>query len=93
MVQSFCRGLPKLFVSDNFKFFTQNFLLKGGIKWQFIFKKLQWWAGFYEGLVGFVKNSLKKFIGKALCNYEHLTIYLCEIERAINRSPLAYEAN
>ena len=93
MVQSFCRGLPKLFVSDNFKLFTQNFLLKGGIKWQFILEKLQWWGGFYEGLVGFVKNSLKKVIGKAFYNYEHLTIYLCEIERAINRSPLAYEAN
>ena len=93
MVQSFCRGLPKLSVIDNFKLSMQNFLLKGGIKWQFILEKLQWWGGFYEGLVGFVKNSLKKVIGKALYNYEHLTIYLCEIERAINRSPLAYEAN
>ena len=85
MVQSFCRGLPKLSVSDNFKLSMQNFLPKGGIKWQFILEKLQWWGGFYEGLVGFVKNSWKKIIGKALCKYKHLTIYLCEIERAINR--------
>ena len=37
------RGLPKLFVSDNFKSFKliglKNFLLKGGIKWQFILEK------------------------------------------------------
>ena len=78
------RGLPKLFVNDNFKLFKsiepKNFLLKGGIKWQFILEKSPWWDGFYELLVGIVKNSLKKVIGKTLCNYEQLTTYLCEIE-------------
>ena len=42
------RGLPKLFVSDNFKSFKstelRNFLLKGGIKWRFILEKLPWWV-------------------------------------------------
>ena len=45
-------------------------------------EKWPWWGGFYERLVVIVKNSLKKVIGKALCNYEQLTTYLCEIERA-----------
>ena len=48
------------------------------------FRKIALVGGFYERLVGIVKNSLKKVIGNALCNYEQLTIYLCEIERAIN---------
>ena len=89
--------MPKLFVSDNFKSFKsielKNFLLKGGIKWQFILEKLPWWGGSYERLVGIVKNSLKKAVGKAFCNYEQLTTYLCEIERAINQRLLTYVAD
>ena len=42
------RGLPQLFVSDNFKSFKsielKNFLLKGGIKWRFILEKSPWWV-------------------------------------------------
>ena len=91
------RGLPKLFVSDNFKSFKsielKNFLLKGGIKWQFLLEKLPWGGGFYEHLVGIVKNSLKKVIGKALCNYEQFTTYLCKIGRAINQRPFTYVAD
>ena len=90
------KRLPKLFVSDNFKSFKsielKNFLLKGGIKWQFILEKLSRWAGFYERLVSIFKNSLK-VTWKALCNYEQLTTNLCEIERAINERPLAYIAD
>ena len=89
--------MPKLFVSDNFKSFKsielKNFFLKGGIKWQFILEKWPWWGGFYERLVGIVKNSLKKVIGKTLCNYEQLRTYLCEIERVINQRPLTYVAD
>ena len=44
-------------------------------------------------MVGIVKNSLKKVIGKALCNYEQLTTNLCKIERAINQRPLTYVAD
>ena len=88
------RGLPKLFVSDNLKSFKsielKNFLLEHGIKWYFVLEKSPWWGGFYERLVGIVKNSLKKVLGKALCNYEQLATNLCEIERAINQRPLTY---
>ena len=88
------RGLPKLFVSDNLKSFKsielKSFLLERGIKWYFVLEKSPWWGGFYERLVGIVKNSLKKVLGKALCNYEQLATNLCEIERAINQRPLTY---
>ena len=91
------RGVPKLFVSDNFKPFKsielKNFLFKSGIKWQFILEKSPWWSRFYERLVGIVKNSLKKVIGKEFCNYEQLTTYLCEIEKAINQRTLTYVAD
>ena len=80
-------------ISDNFKSFKSmelnDFLLKGGIKWQFILEKLLWWGRFYKDLECIVKNSLKKVIGKALCNYEQLTIYLCEIKIAINQRHLS----
>lgn len=88
------RGVPKLFVSDNFKSFKsillKNYLLKEGMNWQFILEKSPWWGGFYERLVGIVKTLLKKIIGKALCNYEKLTTSLCEVESAVNMRPLTY---
>ena len=41
----------------------------------------------------FIKNFLKKVIGKEFCNYEQLTTHFCEIARAINQRPLMYVAD
>ena len=54
------RGLPILLVSDNFKSFksieVKNFLLKGGIKWQFILVALVGWF-----LQTFTRHCQKSF--------------------------------
>ena len=56
------KGLPILFVSDNFKSFksieVKNFLLKGGIKWQFILVALVGWF-----LQTFSRHCQKSFKG------------------------------
>ena len=36
---------------------------------------------------------MTKVIGKEFCNYEQLTTYLCEIEKAINQRTLTYVAD
>ena len=63
------RGIPKLFISDNFKTFKsvelKNMLRNHKIEWIFILEKSPWWGGFYERMIGIVKTSLKKVIGKA----------------------------
>ena len=54
------------------------------IKWKFTIELAPWMGGFYERLVGLVKRSLRKAIGK-LC----LTI-IKESEAIINSRPLVY---
>jgi len=43
---------------------TQSYLANEGIKWSFIIELAPWMAGFCERLIGLVKQSLRKSIGK-----------------------------
>jgi len=68
----------------------KSFNLKNNIKWQFILERAPWWGGFYERLIGIVKNSLKKVLGKSLINFEEMNTVLAEIEGVTNSRPLTY---
>ena len=61
-----------------------------GIKWKFIVGLAPWMGGFYERLVGLVKRTLKKAIGKASLTNEQLLTILKEAEAVINARPLVY---
>ena len=61
-----------------------------GIKWKFIVELAPWMGGFYERLVGLVKRTLKKAIGKASLTNEQLLTLLKEAEAVINARPLVY---
>ena len=50
-------------------------------------------GGFYERLVGIVKRSLRKAIGKVCLSNEQLLTILKEAEAVINSRPLVYVGN
>ena len=60
------------------------------IKWKYIVELAPWMGGFYERLIGLVKRSLRKAIGKLRLTYEQLLTILAEVEAIINSRPLVY---
>ena len=80
-------------INDNFKTFrsreVKQYVLRQGVKQQFILPASPWWGGFYERLVRTVKSCLKKTLGRAYATFEELQATLCDVEIAINNRPLA----
>ena len=89
-------GTPKLFISDNFKSFKskdiKSYLRKVNINWKFILEKSPWWGGFYERLIGVMKNLLKA-MERARLTYDEILRILIEIESIINSRTLTYMSN
>ena len=50
-----------------------SYSTNGKIKWTFIVELAPWMGGFYERLIGLVKRSLGKAIGKALFDKQSIT--------------------
>ena len=78
------RGIPLLFISDNFKTFKSVETFKKPLK------PSPWWEGFYERLISIVKSSLKKVLWKAYLSYLELYTVLTEIENVLNPHPLTH---
>jgi hypothetical protein len=96
-------GAPKLLISDNAKQFTsaseilksvftsdevQDFSSTNGIKWRFLPAWSPWMGGFYERLVGIVKRSLRKVLGKRCLNLVQLQTIIAETAAIVNSRPL-----
>ncbi|XP_048007344.1 uncharacterized protein LOC125242597 [Leguminivora glycinivorella] len=91
------RGVPTLITSDNaahYKLLSeilQNpYCVEKEIKWKFIPQLAPWHGGFYERLVGLVKNCMKKTLQKHLLNDTQLVTAVKEIEAVLNTRPLTY---
>ena len=99
------RGSPSQIVSDNAKTFQAtkkwlttlrkdedifNYLATKHIEWKFNLARAPWWGGFFERLVGIMKNCLSKAIGRALLKYEELEEVLLDVETFLNNRPLCY---
>ncbi|GFV00940.1 integrase catalytic domain-containing protein [Trichonephila clavipes] len=98
------RGRPTTIYSDNGKNFVgtfnalnsidrdkiQDFAIKIKIQWKFSPPSAPWWGGFWERLVGMLKNVLRKVLGKASLNEEELNTLLCDAESIINSRPITY---
>ena len=84
------RGMATTLVSDNAKGFVaakdKMLELYGteGPEWHCIVPRAPWWGGFYERLVGVVKSSLKKSIGRGNYNRVELETILHEVEGCVN---------
>ncbi|XP_047139059.1 uncharacterized protein LOC124814979 [Hydra vulgaris] len=72
---------PQMIISDNAKTFVAtgnwlltlkndeniaNYLAIQAIKWRFNLSRAPWWGGLFERLIGIMKKSLSKTIGKVL---------------------------
>ena len=82
------RGRPEKIYSDNGKTFVagakwlkrvtkdealQNTLARQSIRWQFNLSRAPWWGGQFERMVGLVKQSLYKTIGRASLRWNELS--------------------
>lgn len=67
-----------------------SYIANEGIKWKFIVELAPWMGGFYERLVGLVKRTLRKAIGRASLTNEQLLTVLKEAEAVVNSRPLVY---
>ncbi|XP_045161003.1 uncharacterized protein LOC123525910 [Mercenaria mercenaria] len=67
-----------------------SYMSEKRIKWHFIVERAPWFGGYYERLVGLVKRSLRKTLGRKLLTLIQMTTVLKEIEAVINTRPLVY---
>ncbi|VDM44661.1 unnamed protein product [Toxocara canis] len=67
-----------------------QYFAKRGIKWRFITEMAPWKGGFYERLIGLVKCSMRKMIGRQILQYNDFNTLLIETEAVINSRPLTY---
>ena len=59
-----------------------------GIQWNFTTAFTPWQGGFYEHLIGLVKQSLRKGKGRKLLYWDKLLTLLTEVEAIVNTRPL-----
>ncbi|KAL9958393.1 hypothetical protein ACROYT_G035399 [Oculina patagonica] len=84
--------LAKSTVDEAWKFATtspdmQSYLANEEIKWSFIIELAPWMGGFYERLVGLVKQALRKSIGKICLNIVQLETILTEVTAVHQEEP------
>lgn len=100
------RGCPQTIVSDNGKTFVAtgkwlsvlkknhslaNYLGALSITWKFNLARAPWWGGFFERLIGIMKRSLSKVIGRSLLTFQELEEVLLDTETSMNNRPLLYQ--
>ena len=90
------RGMPSIFMSDNakgFKAAADKLMISfgnDGPRWRFIAPLSPWWGGWWERLMGSVKQALRKSVGKRNLTLIELETNLLEIEMVLNSRPLTF---
>ena len=67
-----------------------HFFSDEGITWKFTTALAPWQGGFYERLVGIVKQGLRKGIGRKLLSWDKLLTIVTEVESIVNTRPVTY---
>jgi hypothetical protein len=62
-----------------------------GVNWKSTTPYAPWRGGIWERLIGNVKYSLKRTIGRSLLTNPELQTLLCEIEAVVNTRPLTFQ--
>ena len=99
------RSCPRLMISDNATNFklssellkklnhlqdVQQHLDNSNCEWKFITPRAPQQGGFYERLIGIVKNCLRKVLFKRKVSHDELVTIATEIENRVNNRPLSY---
>ena len=90
------RGVPCVFMSDNALNFESSkrkleiLLGAEAPQWKFIAPRAPWWGGFWERMIGTVKQGLRKSVGRSSLTRVELETFLHEIEACVNSRPLTY---
>lgn len=96
------RGRPSVIYSDNGKNFVGAENLFATLDWNKIDKEntaeriiwkfnpvsAAWWGGWWERLIGLLKQLLRKILGKAALTQEELQTIVCDCEAVVNQRPL-----
>ncbi len=98
------RGRPSTIYSDNGLNFVgcsnalkkvdwkkiTDFATVTQIRWKFNPPTAAWWGGFWERMIGVVKQLLRSVLGSARVTNEELSTLLCDVESVVNSRPLTY---
>ena len=99
-------GMPNLMVSDNASTFkstaiqlkvlfdhpeVQSYLQKNFLTWRFNMSLPAWWGGFFERMVGMMKQILRKILGNARLTFEEMEVVLKKTQAILNNRPLTYQ--
>ena len=69
---------------------VQDTLRNRGTTWKFIPKRVPWYGGFWECLIGLTKMTLKKMLGRTFISLTGLQTIVTEIEAVLNDHPITY---
>ena len=69
---------------------VQTYATNHNIVWRFAVELVPWMGGFYERVIGIVKKSIKKSMGRACLSLDQLYTIITEIEAVVNEQPLVY---
>ena len=69
---------------------VHDFLASNHINWRFNLSRAPWWGGQFERMVGLVKQTLYKNVGRAKLTWEELADLLQDVELTLNNRPLGY---
>ena len=69
---------------------VHDFLAKQSVRWQFDLSRAPWWGCQFERMVGLVKQTIFKVMGKSTLRWKELKSLLLDVETTINNRPLRY---
>ena len=61
-----------------------------GCRWKFNLSRAPWWGGQFEHIIGLVKQTLVKVVGKLTLNWDKFEEVMLDIEATLNSRPLDY---
>ena len=81
--KTFISGAEKLKATLKSERFN-NYLARNNIKWTFNLSKAPWWGGQFERIIGLVKQSLYKVVGRANLKISELREVMLHVETILN---------